>query len=224
MQPGSPRITDIYFTHFVKIKRELRLSERWSNVILAIYIEASLLKAVCYPLIHQDNDWKESLEMELKVQQKNLGEIGATIKEKLTDLDENRINNAYRALSMWLDEKWNQYETKDGNTLLMIHVYEYLNDNFNYGGKGNVTKFNVVVVRSTNVTDRSPDLFYYSKSDDKSVVVGFGKIWDNYSCDRQIDNVLKKLTCFKIGDKVISYDLSNYGKFCWDCWSTSLFQ
>ena len=147
----------------------------------------------------------------MKVQQKNFGEIGEIIKEKLNHLERNRVENAYRALPMWLDTNWNRHICTSfcvniGKSFLKTETYEYLNDNFGYGPYGNVSKFNVVVVESNDVYDRDPNLFYYSKGDNtQSVVVGLGKIWPKYRCDQQTDNGVKKLTCFKIGDRVISY-------------------
>ena len=139
----------------------------------------------------------------MKVHLKNYVKISEAIKEKLNNLEMNRVDNAFLALPICLDENWNTY-TKDENFQLMKFTYDYLNDNFGYGPIGNFTKFNVVLVGSTNVNDRSSDLFYYSKGN-RSVVVGLGKMWPKYSCDQQTDNGVKKLTCYKIGDKVISY-------------------
>ena len=87
--------------------------------------------------------------------------------------------------------------------------FMYLNDNFGYGPIGNFTKFNMVVVDSTDVYDRIPDLFFYSKGD-RSIVVELGEMWPKYNCDEQTDNGVKRLTCFKIGDKVISYHGEQY--------------
>ena len=167
---------------------------------------------MCYPLIHQDNGWKDLLDKEMKVQQEKLVEIGETIDHKLKNLEKNRVDNAFRALPMWLDENWDKY----GNFQLNKNAYMYLNDKFGYGPIGNFTKFNSAVIGSTDVNDRNPDLFYYSKGD-RSVVVGLGKIWPKYSCDQQTDNEVKKLTCFKIGDKVISY----HGEVEWYNWADS---
>ena len=154
------------------------LIDRWSKVILSIYIESSILRVVCYPLIYQDNDWKHTLDKDMRVQQKNFVEIGETIKEKLNNLEMNRVDNAFRAFPMWLDENWNKFISYSNFFLkiflkkFLSQTFPYLNDNFGYGPYGNFTKFNVVVVDSTNVNDRSPDLFYYSKSQKRSVVVG----------------------------------------------------
>ena len=191
------------------------MSIKWSYVIQPIFLEASLIRAVCYPLIHQEHVWKDLLDKEMKVQQKKFVEINEIIKEKLENLEMNRIDNALRALPIMLDEYFSKYEDAD-NFYLMTYTYKYLNDNFGYGRTGNFTKFNVVVVDSTDVYNRSPDLFYYSKGK-RSVVVGLGKMWPKYNCDEQTDNGVKKLSCFKIGDKVISY----HGEVEWYNWADS---
>ena len=95
----------------------------------------------------------------------------------------------------------------------MRRTYMYLNKNFGYGPINNLTKFNVVVVGSTNVYDRDPDLFYYIKGD-RSMVVGLGEMGIKYDCDQQTDNGVKKLVCFRIGDKVFSYHAEQ--KFVFD--------
>ena len=180
----------------------MRISQRWSNIFISIYLQSSLLRAVCYPLLHQEPDWNVSLYRDLRYKQANLVYIVHTMQDKLINLENNSLDNAYRALPNYLDERWNKY----GNYQLMKFTYMYLNKNFGYGPYGDFTKFNVVLVQSTNVTYRDSDLFYYSKSDNRSIVVGLGKLWPKYSCDQQTDNGVKKLTCYKIGDKVITYD------------------
>ena len=88
----------------------------------------------------------------------------------------------------------------------MYAIYLHLNTNF-HNGENLSTKFNSIVVNSTNVHYGSPDLFYYSKSGNRSIVVGVGTISSDYqyNCNEVINNVVKKLTCFKIGDSHISY-------------------
>ena len=88
----------------------MQVSEKWSHTLLSIYLQSSLLRAMCYPLIDQDNDWKNALDKELKVQQKNLVEIIETIEQKLNNLETSRVDNAYRALPTWLDDNWDDYE------------------------------------------------------------------------------------------------------------------
>ena len=179
----------------------MQVFEKWANAILAIYMQASLLRSACFPLIHQDNQWKKELELDLKIRQKNFEQITETVKQKLKILEKDRMSNAYRALPAWFDKYWDD----NNNFMLMKHTYLYLNDNFGYGPTGNFTKLNVVVVGSTDVYYRSPDLFYYNKTSDRSVSVGLGKMWPKYNCDEHTGSQIKKLTCFKIGDSHISY-------------------
>ena len=174
----------------------------WTNAFISIFIHASLLRSACFPLMYHGDNWKEKLNEEMKVQQKNFEEITETVDKKMKNLWDNRMTNAYRFLPIILDTLWQD----SGDCELMYAIYLHLNTNF-HNGANLSTKFNSIIVNSTNVNYQSPDLFYYSKSDNRSIVVGIGPILTEfkYNCNEGIDNVVKNLTCFKIGDSHISY-------------------
>ena len=71
----------------------------------------------------------------------------------------------------------------------------------------------MIVVSSSNVYYHSSDLFYYSKGDNRSVVVGQGlkMEWSKYNCDEEVGFLKMNLTCFKIGDSYVSYHGDNVG-------------
>ena len=162
-------------------------------------MQASLLRSACFPLINHDNNWKERLDEEMKLYGKNFEEITEIIKNKIEIGEKNIVSNAYQALPLFLDKHWNEYNDND----LMIHTKSYLNENFR--NDWNYERFNLLVVASTNVSYHSPDLFYYSKSDNRSVVVGLGKVSVEENCDEDNYSGINKLTCFKIGDFHVNY-------------------
>ena len=100
-------------------------------------------------------------------------------------------------------------DIKDCN--LRLNIGLYLNSKFYYGEyiRKKPKGFKVIVVSSNNVNYRSPDLFYYTKSDNKSIVVGLGTELSKYNCNEVNGTELKKLTCFKVGDSYISYHGDN---------------
>ena len=164
-----------------------------------------VLRSACFPLMyHGDDNWMERLAEDMNVQQKNFEEITETIEKKLKNSLDNRMSNAYRYLPMYLDKIWQHVEDCD----LIINTYLTLNTNF-YNGEDKLTKFNLIIVNSTNVNYLHPDLFYYSKSDNKSIVVGIGEISPKYNCNEIVEMVKKELTCFKVGDSHISYHGDN---------------
>ena len=146
----------------------------------------------------------ERLAEDMNVQQKNFEEITETVEKKLKNSLDNRMSNAYRYLPMYLDKIWQHVDDCD----LMHNTYLTLNTNF-YNGEDKLTKFNLMIVNSTNVNYCSPDLFHYGKSDNKSIVVGMGEISPKYNCNEDIGLINKILTCFKIGDSHISYHGDN---------------
>ena len=133
-----------------------------------------------------------------------------TVENILQNLFENRVSNAFKVLPIYLEHRWNYYDDKS----LFDSTIRYLSENFGYDGS--LEEFSVFIVSSTNVYYRSPDLFYYSNSDNqfRSVVVGLGKVWSKYSCDEDNQLMVKvKLTCFKFGDSHISYHGENVKSF-----------
>ena len=170
-----------------------------------IFIHAILLRSACFPLMyHDDYNWKKILNEDMNVQQKNFEEITETINNKLKNLWDNRMSNAYRYLPIYLDKLSGQVDDCD----LMLNTYLTLNTNFDKGYDKS-TRFNLIMVNSTNVHYRSPHLFYYSNSDNKSIVVGIGEISPKYNCNEDIGLIKKILTCFKIGYSHISYHGDN---------------
>ena len=177
-----------------------------------INILGILLRSVCFPMIYQDDDnWKERLDEELKVHEKNFEEITEIMKNTLNNLQENRVSNAYQALNnllendKLLEKPWTYYTS----CKLMYYSHVFLTFNFTVGAYDDDKEFKVVIVESTNVHYLSPNLFYYSNSDYRSMVVGLGKLWPKYRCDEENELVRENLTCFKIGDSYISYHGDN---------------
>ena len=152
--------------------------------------------------MYHGDDWKEILAEEIESYSTQFQHISDTIKDNWRDLHENRVTNAYRALPIFLDNQWNNTD-KD----LLKETISYLNRNFDYFYKHVYPHFKVITVSSSNVYYHSPDLFYYSKGDNRSVVVGQGlkSEWSKYNCDKDNESKMMKLTCFKIGDSKISY-------------------
>ena len=190
------------------------VSRIWTFIFFAMYMQASILRTICFPLMYHDDNWKERLDAQLKIYQKNYQDIFLTSEKFLQNLFENRVSNAFKALPIYLDQNWNDNNNNNNNNRenLIQETTSYLKQNF---GKDRSSKeFCVFVVSSTNVYYRSPDLFYYSKGDNRSVVVGMGKMWTKYSCDEYNELMVKvKLTCFKIGDSHISYHGENVTSF-----------
>ena len=172
-------------------------SEKWSHAFIALYMQTSLLRSACFPVMAQ-HEWHKSLEFHINVQQKDLAEIIEVAKHKLVTLRENALNNGRNAIPMWLEDNWTQWGWQ-----LMQRTRWYLNDNFNDGG--NSTQWNVVVVASDMVNYRNPELIYVSKSPGLSVIVSYGKLSRMYRCDENWPFNYKTLTCFKIAGHHISY-------------------
>ena len=61
------------------MRAEMRFGTKWTLVFLSIYMEVSLFRATCFPLIYHDNNWKESLNVEMKIVKKNFKEMTKTI-------------------------------------------------------------------------------------------------------------------------------------------------
>ena len=170
------------------------------------------MRTACFTLMyHDDDNWKERFDEDIEIQKNNFQEIGITILEKLNVLYHDRVSNAYRALPIFLDKYWNNPDNGD----LINQTISYIERNFDYTDEYNQPTFKIIVVLSSNVNYHSPDLFYYTKGDNRSVVVGHGlrMKWSKYNCDEDNEAEMKKLTCFKIGDSHINYHGDNVGFF-----------
>ena len=186
------------------MSRLLEITNIWTFLSNSIYMQSTKLMATCMPLMyHDDDNWMKIFDSELKALKNNYQDMITTVDNILQDLSQNRIFNAFKILPIYLDASLDNFDSSLGNWVV-YSIKGFLNENFVLDYE-NSPIFNMVVVLSTNVYYRSPDLFYYSNGDNISVVVGLGKIWPEYSCDDDNELVTKKLTCFKIGDSHISY-------------------
>ena len=91
---------------------------------------------------------------------------------------------------------------------LLIKTNSHLKRNYDFQYEEDHDLFKLILVSSSNINYRSPDLFFYAKND-KSVVVGLGKVVSKYNCDEFMGFTRNKLTCFKIGDSHINFHESN---------------
>ena len=71
----------------------------WTNTLLSTFIYASVMRSACFPLMyHDDDNWRERLNEDIIVRQKDFQEITETVDKKLKDLLDNFVLNAYRSL------------------------------------------------------------------------------------------------------------------------------
>ena len=174
--------------------------EKWSHAFIALYMQASMLRSACFPLMHTEHDWNTTLDFHLKIHQKELVEITETAKQKLNYLKENALVNGRNAFPEWIKDNWTTLGWH-----LMYRTFRYLNDNFD---NGTGTKWNVVVVSASNVNYRFPQLLYYSKTDGLSVIAGHGKLKSGKNpenCDESYPFVHKTMTCFYVAGMGLSY-------------------
>ena len=175
-------------------------TEKWSHAFIALYMQASMLRSACFPLMHTEHDWQNTLDFQVKIHQKELEEITETAKQKLNYLKENAVANGRNALPEWLNDNWTTWGWE-----LMRRTQWYLNDNFD---DGTGTKWNVIVVPSSDVNYRFPALLYVSKTNGLSLIAGHGKIKSGKNpevCDESYPFVYKRMTCFYVAGMGLSY-------------------
>ena len=183
------------------MSRSLEIINICTFQLFSIYMQTTVLRAICMPLMYHDDDdddddddnWMEIFDSELKVHQNNYQDMITTVDNILQDLSENRVSNAYKVVPIYLDVSLDNFDHSLGHYVVYLTNKGFLNENFAIDV--NCELFNMVVVLSTNVYYLHPDLFYYSNGDNISVVVGLGKIRPEYSCDDDRQLVKKKLTC-----------------------------
>ena len=98
----------------------------WSQAFLSLYMQGSLLRSICYPLIHEDPSWKETLDSQMNIHKKEFDEINAVMKQKLERLKNDALENGAKARPEWLkvEGNWDNQGWR-----LMNKTYWYMNDN-----------------------------------------------------------------------------------------------
>ena len=84
----------------------------WTVLLLSIYIEASLFRATCFPLMYHGDNWKERLDEEMKIVGKNFEEITKAIENKFKGSKvQEQILNGLVPITTAIDTiKWNQFD------------------------------------------------------------------------------------------------------------------
>ena len=167
--------------------------DKWSKALHAVYMQATLLRSVCAPLMQTQEGWQDQLASQVEGHKKDFKEITEVIKKKLIQLKDNYTVNAKRALPEYLamSENWS-----DWGWQIMINAVWYLNDNFN---PGDGLKWNVIVMPEGQVKQVKGDLVRVNRKG-WAVFAGYGRLTKAQGCGQW------NLFCQKIGANKITFE------------------
>ena len=179
----------------------MREAEKWSKAFQGLYMQATFLRSVCFPLMRtkQVASWEHDLASQMDDHNKDFKEINEVIKKKLIQLKKDYMSNAKNALEKYfgMDENWS-----DWGWQLMINVYSYLNNNFN---PGNGRKWNVIVLPEDKINHVHDDFVRVTRRG-WAVFAQYGPLGSPQNCDEWYHFVgTKPLFCQMIAGKKFNY-------------------
>ena len=174
-------------------------AENWSKVIMGLYMQASLYRSVCFPLMRDsETGWEDDLALQMDSHKKDFEEINEVIKKKLTQLKNKYLSNGKKALPEYFgnDENWVE------GRKLMVAAYQYLNGNFN---PGEGIKWNVVVLPTDKVNHVHGDFAIVDRKG-WSVYAQYGPLSRQAVCNEEYPFIAtKQLRCQMIGCHHFNY-------------------
>ena len=177
----------------------MKEAEKWSKAFQGLYMQASFLRSVCFPLMRTEQGWEDDLASQMDGHKKDFQEINEVIKKKLLELKNNYMNNAKKSLEEYfgMDKNWS-----DWGWQLMINVYSYLNDNFN---PGDGLKWNVIVLPEDYINHIHDDFARVTRRG-WAVFAQYGRLSVRVECNEWYIFVgTKYLYCQKIAGNKFNY-------------------
>lgn len=145
-------------------------AEKWAKAFQGLYMQATFLSSVCFPLLRTTPGWENDLSFQMDNHQKHFEQINVAIKNKLTALKNNFFENGKAALPEYLNLPGNWVQ--DHFLTNMRTVFHYLNNNFN---PGEGLKWNVISIRDDHISYISPELFRFVKNN-WALIFQYGKL------------------------------------------------